>query len=482
MSHSQVRHDNNWVLARGSKGIILNFNDDSLHVIQVPQLSMRTVEANVSMSDSLGNLIFYSNNCFIANSNHELIENGDELNPGLMQDQWCETSGDPFKQSLLSLPLPKHSGIYYLFHTDLSFFNTPTGSDFAPLHLYYSIVDANSNNGAGKVLEKNTILLEDTLSTGALQAVRHANGRDWWVICPEYKSNCYYKILLNPSGPQLVEKSCIGNILNKLDITGQTLFTQDGTKYIRSDADNGLNIFDFDRCSGELSNPLHISLLPDTNQISGMAISGNSQFVYITFLDKIYQFDLLSSDIAQSKTLVAQWDGAISGGNKTDFYHAKLAPDGKIYICSYGPTFYLHTINQPNKKGIFCEILQHNILLPYSHFASMPNSPNFRLQKESGPCDTIFTITHDAIVKENNNITIFPNPSNNEINIFGNNITVELHAIQVIDLLGRILFSDTIINNSYLLYGKSIGLSNGFYYIITQDINGNKNISKIVIK
>ena len=73
MSHSQVRHDNNWVLARGSKGIILNFNDDSLHVIQVPQLSMRTVEANVSMSDSLGNLIFYSNNCFIANSNKTIV-------------------------------------------------------------------------------------------------------------------------------------------------------------------------------------------------------------------------------------------------------------------------------------------------------------------------------------------------------------------------------------------------------------------------
>lgn len=478
---AQGRYDDNWMFARGMKGILVNFAGDSLHVNYLPQLNMRTVEANISVSDSSGNLLFYSNNCFIANNSNEMMENGDALNPGLIQDQWCETSGNPFKQSILSLPYPNHNGFYYIFHVDIATFSTPTNSDFAPVHLYYSLVDMNENNGMGKVLEKNIILLQDTLSRGALQSVKHANGRDWWIICPEYKSNCYYKILLSPAGLQLVDKSCIGHTWDNHDVTGQTLFTSDGTKYIRSDADNGLNIFDFDRCSGELSNPLYISLLPDTNKISGMALSANSRFVYITFLEKIYQFDLWSSDIATSKILVAEYDGYNSSGNPTDFYHAKLAPDKKIYICSYGPTYYLHVLNNPDSLGMSCEVLQHEVLLPITHFASMPNTPNFRLGSEEGPCDTLTTSTKQHLsLFSKQGVHFSPNPAS-EIVEFRFEESPGRSQIRVFNFLGQLVNQENIAQGTSIVYMSVSGWPSGTYVVQVEQPAIGRWLGKLVV-
>jgi len=48
--------------------------------------------------------------------------------------------------------------------------------------LWYSVIDMNLNGGNGSVVQNNVILFNDTLSTSGPQAVKHANGRDWWII------------------------------------------------------------------------------------------------------------------------------------------------------------------------------------------------------------------------------------------------------------------------------------------------------------
>ncbi|MBK9639178.1 MAG: hypothetical protein IPO63_15800 [Bacteroidetes bacterium] len=53
--------------------------------------------------------------------------------------------------------------------------------------LYYSIVDLSFNGGLGKVVQKNVQLRNDTICDG-VTAVRHGNGRDWWVIARSWKS------------------------------------------------------------------------------------------------------------------------------------------------------------------------------------------------------------------------------------------------------------------------------------------------------
>ena len=463
----------------------MNFGGDSLKIDYIPQMDMRMVEASISLSDSEGNLLFYSNNCSIANAQHQLMENGNGLNPGGIQTYWCSVGGfaNPNKQSIIGLPSPGHPGTYVLLHVDGEGinFHIPLGSDFAPLHLYSTNIDMSANNGIGKVTEKNIPVIQDTLSKGALHAVRHANGRDWWIICPEYKTNCYYKILLSPEGLSVVDKQCIGSIWNNRDVTGGVLFSPNGEKYIRSQADNGLNVFDFDRCIGELSNPIHISHLPDTNRVSGMAVSGNSRFVYITFLNKVYQYDLDAPDIAASKTLVATYDGFKSAGNSTDFYHAKLAPDGKIYICSYGPTNHLHTITYPDSAGVSCQILQHNILLPYSHFAAMPNNTNFDLGALPGPCDTL-TIATNYVQRDSRKLKIYPNPAHEEIFIDMDRRASGFHQIRIFDATGNIYYSETVNSIPVRLNIQSIGLPTGLFFIQIQDKSGFVYLGKVCIQ
>ena len=56
------------------------------------------------------------------------------------------------------------------------------------------------NNGLGDVVSKNSIVLQDILFWGELNATRHANDRDWWLLCHRVNSNKYYKVLITPYG------------------------------------------------------------------------------------------------------------------------------------------------------------------------------------------------------------------------------------------------------------------------------------------
>jgi hypothetical protein len=49
---------------------------------------------------------------------------------------------------------------------------------------YYSIIDMEMDGGNGAVLSSNNILSDGHLEP--FTAVRHGNGRDWWLVFPEY--------------------------------------------------------------------------------------------------------------------------------------------------------------------------------------------------------------------------------------------------------------------------------------------------------
>lgn len=449
----------------GIGGLQLNFDGGELHLIPLTNTPLHTQEASISMSDVNGNLLFFSNNCLFGNKEYSPMLHGEGLNPGLKQEEWCSTSGDPFQQSILCLPFPGDTNKYIIFHLDLEIFNfgLPGGSQFAPMNLYYSVVDMSQDNGLGEVIEKNYSFIQDTLMSEGLHAVQHANGRDWWILCSEYRSNCYYRILLDPWGPHLYGSQCLGPIWDRYAISGHTLFSSSGDKYVRSYPSNGLCIFDFDRCSGLLANPIVISLAPDTNAISSMALSPSGRFAYVIFLNKIYQYDLWSSDIALSKILVAEYDGFVST-NPTYFYQAQLGPDGRIYICSYGGTYFLHTINQPDSLGYACQVLQHGIQLPHTYSATMPNFPNFNLGAIEGSiCDSLVVSVHDPF-STSLKTTIYPNPASSIINFVINSYSVDIATIYLYDIYGTVIKTGTIPIGSYRQVLHVADIPPGVYY------------------
>jgi hypothetical protein len=243
------------------------------------------------------------------------------------------------------------------------------------------------DSGLGRVAEKNNLVYKDTFCD-MLTAVRHGNGRDWWVVVPRYNTAQYYVFLLSPQGVNTPVVQKIGYPITQYSWGLQAAFSPDGSKYANHTWFGGLQVFDFDRCTGLLSNFVHVTFPGDTVSGCGVAFSSTSRYLYASNTLKLYQFDLRADGLETSRQLVGAYDG-FEKPLPTTFYQMKLAPDNKIYMTCTSGTNYWHIIHSPDKPGLDCDLEQH-FKLPTVHGFSPPNFPYFRLYDFQGsPCDTL---------------------------------------------------------------------------------------------
>jgi hypothetical protein len=438
------KHDNIWLFgyAGGSESLendlfgisILDFSSGVLDIYDNQEINMHFDEANTSICDSAGNLLFYTNGVNINNRLHELMQNGNNLNTPDGKDGYI------LDQGVLALPYPGHAGQYILFSGTKRYY---PGISLHMGYLYYSILDMNANNGLGKVFNKKSLILSDTLDIGKLTAVRHGNGRDWWMLVNESNTNRFYQILINPLGVHVMGTQTIGGA-HKAGL-GQSVFSPDGRFFVSCTGtfsnNTWLYIYDFDRCTGLLSNQ-RIKFFTDAAESLGVAISANSRFLYYTLYKKIFQFDLSSVDIFPSQKTVAVYDGSQNPFGST-FFLAQLAPDNKIYInCNNGENV-MHVIHDPDKEGLSCNVEQHGIQLPCYNSFSIPNFPNYRLYDMAGsPCDTLGIdgpVVDVASPEENKlQLKVWPNP-------FHERLAISLSAglpnpvFRLYDMTGRLM-------------------------------------------
>ncbi|MBX2928768.1 MAG: PKD domain-containing protein [Saprospiraceae bacterium] len=393
------KHDYQWLLGQSSQTNMLyarttiDFNT-SPPDIYYEFRGMYFRQVNASICDTAGNLLFYTNGIYIANALHEPMENGTGLNPGELAQQQ-QNYGYILSQGGLILPWPEKDSLYLLLHMDREL--TPNHSSTFSRHFYSTLINMRKNEGIGAVVYKNQALITESLHNGKLTSTKHANGRDWWAITRRYDTNQYYKIKLTPRGLSIAGVQTIGLPIPSQSI-GQAVFSPDGTKYasIHLTGSAGdpvyVSIYDFDRCSGELSHPMQFTYA-DTAGCGGIAISPNNRFLYVSSFRYVYQYDLHADDVEASRITVAEWDGfsdPLHPALATTFYLAQLGPDGKIYINSNNGTRYLHVINQPDSLGLACDVCQHCVVLPSMNSFSLPNFPNYRLHHlEGSPCDTL---------------------------------------------------------------------------------------------
>ncbi len=344
-------------------------------------------QTNTNISNEGGDLLFYFNGLYIEDNTFQIMVNGDSINA---YDE--DTFGYGLPQGGAIIPFPSHDNQYLLFNSFFDWIPIP-GVNYEGLEFYYSIIDMAGNNGLGKVILKKELLIADTITLGKIVTTHHANGRDWWILINERISNNYYTVLVNPNGPQLQEKQALGDTIN--DDLGQARFSPDGRYYVVYNSVSNtigsfLDIYDFDRCTGLLSNPIHVAF-NDGPIAAGMSISPNSQFVYVSSGIFLYQYDLWADDIEASRVIIAEYDGFVDNLNlPTTFHQMQLAPDGKIYMSCSSATFYLHVIHNPNEKGLACNFEQHGIELPTRNGFSVPYHPNYRLGPIDGSfCDTL---------------------------------------------------------------------------------------------
>jgi len=416
------QHDNIWLVGSYDPSSQIEFNSGSFNIDTINKGGMNGFRAMTSVCDSLGNLLFYTNGIWVNNHQHQMMDNGDSLNPGQMADDF-RTAGYPTCNSIIILPHPAQVNKYYIIHQSITYPSQIAG--FAE-HLYYSLVDMSANGGLGRVEMKNQILVSDSLSMGQVHAVKHANGREWWLIQGKGQSTGFYTFLVHENQITLEHEQYIGDTSRQgggAEWTGQAVFSPQGDKYVRYDRLNDLDIYDFDRCTGLLSNNVHIPI-QDSADISGgitggVAISPSGQYLYVASSLDLYQFDLSAPNIIATKDTIAHVDNFYQfiPNNRAAFVFLQLGPDGKIYGVAPNTT-YMHVIENPDSGGVACSVLQHHINTNFINGFFMPNHPHYRTPPLAGsPCDTLTNTPRQATSKPTASIKLYPNPASSQSRI-----------------------------------------------------------------
>lgn len=416
-------------------GIDLDFQSGSMQLSTASRaIGYRRTSANIT--DDSGNLLFSTNGAFLANAVGDTMLNGGGLNPSSYTSLYPE--GLFISQACMILPRPGSSPVYYLLHNTIDH----QGPSYAT-RLYLTVVDMTLDGGLGAVTLKNHVIIDDTLNSGKITAVRHANGRDWWVLCHRYATNVFHRLLVTPDGLQLAEPQSIGVI--RYSAGGQVCFSPQGDRfaYYRGTQGEDLEIFDFDRCTGLLSNPVHI-VIDDANSSGGVAFSPSGRYLYVPSVQDVYQFDTDAADIAASMVHIAEWDGFYSPfpPQATLFDIAQLAPDGKIYIGTGNTTDVLHVIHNPDDPGLACNIEQHGLSLPRYFENSLPNHPNYHLGPIDGSvCDSLGINNGVSEAMLHAAVNAYPNPSDGRFALSypAQSVTGEL---EVRDLSGRLVLRE----------------------------------------
>lgn len=402
--------------------------------------------SSASICDSIGNLLFYTNGFSVFNKNFEIMENGDSLHIGDYLALGYDLLSAP--DGVCILPIPGQKNQFYLFHLDLNFIGTPLGSILYPTHLFYSLIDLNLASGLGSVLpnEKNIPLLNDTIAEFGMKAVKHGNGRDWWLICHEYGTNGYYTFLVDSAGIQGPYKQNIGieyELVNA-QISSIMKFSSDGNLFVHQSRDSNIvALFDFDRCSGQLSNYRTFQVNEVSIPVRGVSLSPSDRYLYVSSnFKEILQFDLEATDIYESRIVVGTDDG-VEDPFPAHYYLQQLGSDGKIYVVSYDGAYSLHVINNPDSAGLACNFVQRGFeLVPGSQWvASAPNITNYSLGALLGSqCDTLSTAIN--FPQSVFTFSLYPNPCYNfaQLSISG---ATEKAEIFLYNTFGQLLYKTT---------------------------------------
>jgi len=424
-----------WVVADSMQ---FEFNSSGLPTITTsPFRSHR--KAGATYLDSITGFYCYSNGLNFWDSSNQIMFNCIDSIPG---------SG--FYKNIF---IPSYTSPDTLYHIGINFLQG--------YPLFLTTINTSMNNGLGSIVATDTFEDEfdynpitsldyDTSSFGA-RFIKHGDGKQWWVLYHHRK----FGSLQNSTNPTWIRwlfnnGTVTGPYFQDIGLWyGYDLYfnpiavSESGTKVAVVSWANSIELLDFDRCTGLLSNPVVLdsgfvfddSVTVEKYQDSGYiscAFSAAGNYLYVNSFDTLYQFDLLASNIADSR-MVIWYDtndvfGLILG-------MMELGPDGRIYVgtCKrqnldaqnqngdYTRNKYntwMGIIDKPDLEGISCDFKRYALFLD-GHISNgtTPVRSNTQLGVWVGsPCDP--NVTGEAPDKDlKTKVKIFPNPANDKLNI-----------------------------------------------------------------
>jgi hypothetical protein len=441
----------------------------------------------VSISNSNGQILFYaqtratlgSYTTQVFNHDNQLMINGDSI--------W----GEGWYNELIIIPNSGDSNQYYLFSLSVATY----------YGLFYSVIDMSLDSGKGAVVIKN-VEVNHIKAVDCLSAVKHGNGRDWWLVFKSWvtANNEFSLYLITPSGIVMHHDQSIGDINSTNNANFS--FSKDGTLALFTSYTGLIEVMKFDRCTGYFDSVMVIEPETIANPLKrcwGSAISSDKSKIYVSNSDTVsylFQYDLNAADIPASKHTIFIFNNVEYEGGAL-----RLAPDDKIYISNAwndGINFNypypdsavaynfinmnLGVVNYPDSLGAGCDFQPYSFYLGGKRaYWGLPNNPNYDLSVETGSiCDTISVyIPH---ITRNNELKIFYHPGWQIAFVNATGLWGDKYSLALVDLTGRTVISKmgVLESQSFTTELNCSGLANGIY-IVTINIKDQKLV-KIFMK
>ncbi len=326
----------------------LRFNAGAGTVTAVTDGQINTLEGCTSISDTTGNLLFYTDGQTVWNQNHQIMQNGDYFGgTGLLGDPSSTSSG-------LIVPKPQDQTQFYIFtvdephHDNASVYpnqftgnydsggSVPIQDDGFNNGLNYSLVDMTLNGGLGDVVttEKNIPLVTynpsdlDEISykcSEKITAVKADDCSSFWVITHFVDRFYAFKVDINgvdtnpvistvgPTVPvQGYRRNSLGYIKASPDGSKIAVAHFGFANTTAANAAGGVYLFDFDNDTGIVSNSLELYGPVNNDSPYGVEFSAENKKVYASINDgpngngasRILQWDLEAADIPASQAVV----------------------------------------------------------------------------------------------------------------------------------------------------------------------------------
>ncbi|GAK94225.1 hypothetical protein JCM19298_700 [Nonlabens ulvanivorans] len=331
-------------------------------VTPVTNGQLDTFEGCASISDSSGNLLFYTDGITVFDRNHLIMQNGQGLR------------GNPSStQSAIIIPKPQDPDIYYIFTVDTA----ATGGQDSGLHWYEVDMTANLNQGAVVSSITNPNNLINTCSE-KITAINHGVNDEILVTAlAEFNGigtafDTFYTFTVSPTGVDPVPvKSQVATTINNGGRRGNLKISPDGQYMVSCNMGTGSFLYDYDQLTGIVSNERQLQFTGQNRSGYGVEFSPDSSLLYVSASNDansndpaahsstLFQFDMTSPN-PESSTVVIDTRAGYRGS-------LQLGIDKKIYRAlsdtyNNGRSF-LGVINNPNVAGQGCNYVHDAIPL-----------------------------------------------------------------------------------------------------------------------
>jgi len=463
------------------KKLALDFTSGTAVIDEYPNDPLYyPVEALASICSADGKLLLYSDNIKVWDRTHALIANQDTLNAD--GHPWFSS----FSRACLFIPFPGDTT-----DTKFYFFNTKEGFLSAPETriLQYSLIVLDAETGKAHIDSIHGIrYLSDGPIQEGITAIKHGNGRDYWIVYRDLGqwSKTLNLVHFSPTGIlDTVVSSVPGTSYGfsfELSPSGnrmvETAINYDGTN-------SRLYYYSVDRCTGVLH------LLDSVNSNIkeswyGLEFSNSGRYLYVSIIDlrvTLIQFNV-AADSLYDPDVIVDFGGWYSLGQ------IQMGPDGRIYCAQAHPTNiwqafnnYMSVIQYPEEEGMACGFDTFGVYLNgyYARGYALPNFPDYELGRlKESPCDSLpFPVVSSVQTPEleQESILLFPNPANTSFHF---SEAPQQGEVLAFDAMGRMVWQ-----SQAPLLSNAIDCStwaDGLYLVRWTDAQGSQQVARITVQ